>query len=144
MSEYPQKPEVAVGALILKNQKVLLVKRNQPPSEDLWALPGGKVHLGETLQQAAKREILEEAGITIIPGRPIYSFDTIQTDQQGNVRFHYVIIDLFAEFKEGELKAGDDASEAGWFSLEDLEEIEVNKTTKELVLKYLQTDKNSE
>ena len=143
MSEYPQKPEVAVGALVLKDQKVLLVKRSQPPSAGLWALPGGKVHLGETLQQAAEREIFEETGIAIIPGEPAFSFDTIQTDQQGNVRFHYVIIDLLAEFKEGVLKAGDDASEAGWFSLEDLEKIEVNKTTKELVLKYLPTNKNS-
>jgi 8-oxo-dGTP diphosphatase len=143
MSENPQKPEVAIGALVLKDQKVLLVKRSQPPSEGLWALPGGKIHLGETLQQAAKREILEETGITIIPGEPVYSFDTIHRDGKGNVRFHYVIIDLLAKFKEGELKAGDDASEADWFSLKDLEEIKVNKTTKELVLKYLQTDKNS-
>ena len=144
MSEYPQQPEIAVGALVLKDQKVLLVKRSQPPSEGLWALPGGKIHLGETLQQAAKREILEETGIAIISGEPVYSFDTIQTDKQGNVRFHYVIVDLLAKHKSGELEAGDDASEAGWFSLEDLEEIEVNKTTKELVLKYLKTDKNSE
>lgn len=143
MSEYPQKPEVAVGAVVLKDRKVLLVKRSQPPSENLWALPGGKVHLGETLQQAVEREIFEETGITIIPGGPVYSFDTIQLDDQGDVRFHYVIIDLLAEFKEGELKAGDDASEVGWFSLKDLEEIQVNETTKELVLKYLQTDKNS-
>jgi 8-oxo-dGTP diphosphatase len=143
MSEYPQKPEVAVGALILRDQKVLLVKRNQPPSAGLWALPGGKIHLGETLQQAAKREILEETGIAIIPGGPVYSFDTIQTDEEGNIQFHYVIIDLLAEFKEGELKAGDDASDAGWFSLEDLQKIRVNETTKKLVLRYLQTDKNS-
>jgi 8-oxo-dGTP diphosphatase len=138
MSEYPQKPEVAVGALVLKDQKVLLVKRSQPPSENLWALPGGKVHLGETLQQAAEREIFEETGITIVAGEPVYSFDTIQTDEQGKVQFHYVIVDLLAEFKGGELRAGDDASDAGWFSLADMERIPVNESTKNLMRQYLQ------
>jgi ADP-ribose pyrophosphatase len=138
MSEYPTKPEVAVGALILKNQKVLLVKRNQSPAKGLWALPGGKVNLGETLQQAAMREILEETGVTIIPGQPIYTFENIQRDENGEVQFHYVIVDLIAEFTEGELKAGDDAADVGWFLVDDLEEIQVNKTTKELVVKYLQ------
>lgn len=139
MSEYPQKPEVAVGALVIKDEKVLLVKRKQPPSEGLWALPGGKVNLGETLQQAAAREILEETGIRITPGEPVYSFDTIQTDEQGRVRFHYVIIDLLAEFIEGELNAGDDASEAGWFLLADMEKIRVNESTKKLVKQYLRS-----
>jgi 8-oxo-dGTP diphosphatase len=138
MSEYPQKPEVAVGALVLKDQKVLLVKRNQSPAKGLWALPGGKINLGETLQQAVVREILEETGISIIPGPPVFSFDSIHKDNKGDVQYHYVIVDLLAEFKEGELKAGDDASDVGWFSLEDLGRIQVNKTTKELVLKYLE------
>ena len=138
MSEYPEKPEVAVGALVLKDQKVLLVKRNQSPAKGLWALPGGKINLGETLQQAVVREILEETGISIIPGQPVFLFDSIHKDDKGDVQYHYVIVDLLSEFKEGELKAGDDASDVGWFSLEDLERIQVNKTTKELVLKYLE------
>lgn len=138
MSEYPWKPEVAVGALVIKDQKVLLVKRNQPPAKGLWALPGGKVNLGETLQQAVIREIFEETAVTIIPGQPIYTFENIQRDENGDVQFHYVIVDLFAQFEGGELKAGDDAAEVGWFSLDEMEKIQVNKTTKELVLKYLQ------
>lgn len=137
MAEYPQKPEVAVGALVFKNKKVLLIKRDQPPSQGLWALPGGKVNLAETLQQAAAREILEETGVTIIPGQPIYTFENIQRDENGKLQFHYVIIDLLAEFKEGELKAGDDASDVGWFSLADLEKIPVNESTKNLVRQYL-------
>lgn len=138
MSEYPEKPEVAIGALVLKDQKVLLVKRNQSPAKGLWALPGGKVNLGETLRQAAMREIFEETSISIIPRQPIYSFDSIHKDEKGSVQFHYVIIDLLAEYKEGELKAGDDAAEVGWFSLEDLEKIPVNESTKKLVKQYLQ------
>jgi len=137
MGEYPQKPEVAVGALIIKNEKVLLVKRDRPPAKSQWAVPGGKVNLGETLQQAAVREIFEETGISIIPGEPIYTFDTIHMDDSGKVQFHYVIVDILAEFKEGELKAGDDASDVGWFSKEDIEKLSVNPKTKTLAFKYL-------
>lgn len=137
MSEYPQKPEIAVGALVIKNGKVLLVKRDRQPAKDQWAVPGGKVNLGETLQQAAVREIFEETGISIIPGNPIYTFDVIHRDENGKVQFHYVIVDILAGFKEGELKAGDDAGDVRWFSREDLEKLPVNPNTKALALKYL-------
>lgn len=138
MSEYPQIPEVAVGALVLRDNKILLVKRNHPPAEGLWAVPGGRINLGETLKQAAAREVKEETGLEIIPGEPVYSFDSIHRDADGRVRFHYVIIDLLAEYKSGTLKAGDDASDVRWFSVDDLEKIQVNESTKKLVKQYLQ------
>lgn len=122
---------------MIKDGKVLLVKRTRPPSQGLWALPGGKINLGETLQQAARREVKEETGLDILPCEPIYCFDVIDRDAGGRVRFHYVIADLFAEYKGGRLKAGDDAGDAGWFSLEELKKIEVNESTKMLVTKYL-------
>lgn len=137
MSEYPSKPEVAVGALVLRDNKVLLVKRNHPPAEDLWAVPGGRINVGETLQEAAVREIKEETGLDIIPGQPIYSFDAIHRDEDGKVKFHYVIIDLLAECKSGTPKAGDDASEVGWFSAVDLNRIQMTEKTKRLVKQYL-------
>lgn len=137
MSEYPLRPEVAVGALIIKNNKVLLIKRDQPPAKNQWAVPGGKVSLGETLQQAAVREIFEETGISIIPGGPIFIFDAIHLDDKSKVQFHYVIVDILAKFKEGELKAGDDASDVGWFSREEMEKLYINPKTKALALKYL-------
>jgi 8-oxo-dGTP diphosphatase len=142
MSEYPQKPEAAIGALVLKDQKVLLVKRSQSPSKGLWALPGGKINLGETLQQAVMREVFEETGVSVIPLQPIYSFDSIHKDGKGNTQFHYVIVDLLAEYKGGELKAGDDAAEVGWFSLQDLKRISVNEKTRELVLRYLNSERS--
>ena len=108
---YPTQPVVAVGAIVFKNDRVLLVRRGQPPSQDLWAIPGGRVELGETLQEAAEREILEETGITICAREPVYTFDYIEQDGSDNPRFHYVIVDLIADYVSGKTRPGDDAAD---------------------------------
>ena len=131
----PTAPQVGVGAVVFHDGAVLLVQRRNPPCADEWAIPGGKVRLGETLQQAAEREILEETGIHIKAGEPIYAFDLIENDASGQVRWHYAIIDLQAEYIDGEIQAADDASAAGWFKPEELARVTVNSTT----LKLLQT-----
>ena len=113
---YPSQPVVAVGAIVFRENRVLLVKRAQPPSQNLWAIPGGKVEIGETLQEAAEREILEETGITIQAREPVYAFDYIERDGSEHPRFHYVIIDLVAEFVRGKIRAGDDAADVRWVS----------------------------
>ena len=76
--EYPDFPRVGVAAVVTKNNRVLLVKRGVPPSKGLWAIPGGNMKLGETLKETAEREILEETGIVIEAGDPIYAFDFIE------------------------------------------------------------------
>jgi ADP-ribose pyrophosphatase len=120
---------VAVGAVVFKEDRVLLVRRGQPPAENLWAIPGGSVEIGETLQQAAEREIWEETGIRIRATKPIYTFDVIERDERQGIRFHYIIIDLSADYVSGELAAGDDAVEARWISAEEIKTLAVNKTT---------------
>ena len=99
----------------------------------LKAIPGGKVRLGETLQQAAEREILEETGIHIKAGDPVFAFDLIENDDSGGVRWHYAIIDLQADYISGEIRAGDDAIAAAWFKPEDLATVVVNSTTRKLL-----------
>ncbi|MGD9150765.1 MAG: NUDIX hydrolase, partial [Desulfobacterales bacterium] len=89
-NDYPDSPRVAVGAVVFKEDRVLLVRRGQPPAENLWAIPGGSVEIGETLQQAAEREIWEETGIRIRATKPIYTFDVIERDERQGIRFHYV------------------------------------------------------
>ena len=89
-NDYPGNPRVAVGAVVFKDERVLLVRRGQPPSEDLWAIPGGSVEIGETLQEAAEREILEETGITVRAGEPVYTFDVIDRDSAGKIRFPFL------------------------------------------------------
>lgn len=132
-AEYPDVPLVAVGALVVKDDRVLLVRRGQPPSEGMWAIPGGRVELGETLQAAAEREIEEETGLTISAGDPFHTFDVIQRDDAGRIRFHYVIVDLLAVYVSGVLQPGDDAREARWVTRDELEELPVNQTTLEVL-----------
>ena len=135
--EYPDAPRVAVGAIVLQSNRVLLVKRGHPPNEGLWAIPGGCVELGETLQQAAEREILEETGLIIRAGGPVYTFDVIVPDDAGRVRFHYVIVDLLADYVSGELHPGDDAREARWVTPGDLRELPVHQRTLDVLAKIV-------
>ena len=130
---YPDQPRVAVGAIVFKNNKVLLVRRGKPPAEDLWAIPGGRVEIGETLREAAEREIMEETGVAIRALEPVYTFDVIDRDADGRARFHYVIVDLAADYISGKPRAGDDASAARWVSAEELASMKVSTKTRQLL-----------
>jgi ADP-ribose pyrophosphatase len=131
--QYPDHPRVAVGAIVFKDNRVLLVRRGKPPAKNSWAIPGGSIKIGETLQRAAEREILEETGITIQALDPIFTFDYIERDESGCARFHYVIIDLTAEYVGGEPRAGDDAAEVRWLSSKEIMTLSVNSKTRELL-----------
>ena len=141
---YPDAPRLAVGALVVHQNKVLLILRGKAPSKGMWAVPGGSVNIGETLQAAAEREVLEETGLQIKAGEVIYSFEKIQHDKAGQVQYHYVILDLEAELLDPAqpLTPADDAIEAGWFTLADLERLNlpVSETTWTLLQKKLSYD----
>lgn len=122
-----------MGAVVFKEDKVLLVLRGKPPAEKQWSIPGGCVELGETLQEAAEREITEETGIVIQAKKPVYTFDVIERDEDGHIRFHYVIVDLSADYVSGELRAGDDALDVSWVSHEDLKNRNVSDATRKLL-----------
>jgi 8-oxo-dGTP diphosphatase len=133
MNRYPELPRVAVGAVVFRENRVLLVKRGNPPAEENWAIPGGSVRLGESLQAAAEREIFEETGIVIRAGAPLYIFDFIDRDETKRVRFHYVIVDLAGEYVSGKLQAGDDALAAKWVGSEEFGRMLVSPKTIELL-----------
>jgi ADP-ribose pyrophosphatase len=133
MSGFPRKPEPAVGASVRRRNRVLLVKRRRSPGEGLWAIPGGRVHLGETLQEAAEREVFEETGIIVAAGEAIYTFDLIDVDERGRVIFHYIIVDLMAEYRGGFLRPGDDASEACWVTPEEMVNLPMADKTRQIL-----------
>jgi len=130
---YPDYPRVAVGAVVFHRGNVLLVRRGQPPAEGLWAIPGGSVELGETLQAAAEREIREETGIVIKAGEPAFTFDTVTRDEIGGIAFHYVIIDLTADYVSGEVTAGDDAVDARWVSPREMDAMQISAMTRRVL-----------
>ena len=122
-----------MGAVVFKEDTVLLVLRGKPPAEKQWSIPGGCVELGETLQEAAEREIIEETGVVIEAKAPVYTFDVIERDENGHIRFHYVIVDLAADYVSGELRAGDDAVDVSWVSHKDLNNRNVSEATRKLL-----------
>ena len=113
---------VAVGAIVTRDERILLVQRGHPPAQGSWSIPGGRVELGETLPQALRREILEECGLEIAVGDLAIALTRIARNADGSVRSHYVIFDFWATPASGQapevLVASSDASDIGWFTLD--------------------------
>jgi len=129
-------PLVAVGAVIFDNEgKVLLVKRKHAPNKGNWAIPGGKVKYGETLEEAIRREMKEETNLDINVKEPLAIVEIIKEG------FHYVIIDFICEIAGGELRAGSDAGEAKFFSIEEIKKLYTSPTTVEMLIRYFNKEK---
>jgi len=112
--EYPSRPLIGVGAIIIRDKNVVLVRRSKAPSQGEWSIPGGLARVGETLCQAVIREVLEETGLTVKTGLLVDLLERIIHDEDGRVRYHYVIADYKCSVVSGTLGAGSDASEACW------------------------------
>ncbi len=119
--EYPNVPRVGVGVVILTEGQVLLVRRGAPPSRGKWSLPGGLVQLGESAEAAAVREVEEECGLRVRLLGLAGVVDRITRDAEGQVRYHYVLVDYVAVPEVGIARAGSDAAEVRWVSLGDLD-----------------------
>jgi 8-oxo-dGTP diphosphatase len=133
--EYPHQPRVAVGVVVVKNSSVLLVKRGQEPSKGLWSVPGGLIELGETLEDAAQREVREETGINVRIEKLLGVANNIVRDDEGKTRFHYVLIDYLARPLTTSVKAQSDASETKWVDFKDLSSYSVTKGARKLIRK---------
>jgi ADP-ribose pyrophosphatase len=130
---YPQQPVVAVGAVVIHQNRVLLVRRGKQPAKGDWAIPGGRVELGERMRAAVTREVLEETGVSIQPGELIYYFETIHPDPDGKIQFHYVIFDFMATYLAGEPNPQDDALDARWIAPTEIQAFGLNPRTHDLL-----------
>ncbi len=118
--EYPERPLIGVGSIIVKDGRVVLIKRGHQPLEGEWSIPGGVLEVGETLREGVIREAREETGLEIEPLDLLGVFDRVLRDAKGQVLYHYVLVDFLCRITGGELRASGDAAEARWFAPEEL------------------------
>jgi ADP-ribose pyrophosphatase YjhB (NUDIX family) len=119
--EYPTRPFVGIGIVVIKGDHVLLCRRGKPPNVGSWTLPGGAQDVGETCETAARRELMEETGLSVGDLHFCAHVDTIRRDDDGRIRFHYTILDFAGRWTEGEPVAGSDVSEVQWAPMDALE-----------------------
>jgi 8-oxo-dGTP diphosphatase len=127
--EYPDRPLVGVGALIIDNNRIALIKRGKAPLLGEWSIPGGMLELGETLRKGAEREALEETGLVVRATELLGVFDRVVPDQDKRTLYHYVLIDFLCERISGDLHASGDASEARWFTREEMSKLPLAEDT---------------
>ncbi|MDE3091386.1 MAG: NUDIX hydrolase [Chloroflexota bacterium] len=135
--EYPARPICGVGVVIRKDDAVLLIQRGNPPRRGDWGLPGGAVELGETLRDAARREVREECGIEIGVGEMIDAFDLMQRDDAGRWQYHYIIVDFAAAYVSGNLRAASDVLDARWVAINGLGAYALPAKTREVIDKAI-------
>lgn len=134
---YPDAPRVGVSVLCHRNGLVLLIKRGRAPYKDHWSLPGGLVELGETMLEAAERELMEETGVTARLGAPAETFDSIQRDADGKVSAHFILTVFCGPYQSGSAKPGDDAAALEWVAPDRLDERLTTPGTPERVRRLL-------
>ena len=125
--EYPDHPRVGVGAVVLHEDRVLLVKRGNAPARGKWSLPGGLVNLGETTRAAVVREVAEECGLTITVAEVAGVVDRVTRDAEGRVKYHYVLVDYLAHPESTQIRSGSDAAEARWVEIGRVAELDVTE-----------------
>ena len=140
MRKFPDRPVAGVGAVILDQGRVLLVKRGHAPLKGEWSLPGGAVELGETLEAAVAREVLEETGLVVDVGPVVEVIDRVHRDADGRVEYHYIVVDYLCQMSgsaDAGPAAGSDADDVQWVPIEDLAALRVQATAIAVIRKAL-------
>ena len=133
--EYPERPFVGVGVVVLRGNEVLLIQRGKAPNKGQWSIPGGKQRLGETIVQTVHRELLEETRVKIKQPALLDVVDVIMPDDKGEIQYHYTLVDYQAEWLSGECRSGDDADAVKWVSFNELNSVGLLEITREIILK---------
>ena len=135
--EYPQSPLVGIGAVIVEQNRVLLIRRGTAPLLGEWSLPGGVLECGETLREAVVREAREETGLVVETDEMLGVYERLIRDDEGRLRYHYVLIDFLCRPVSGDLNAGTDAADVRWFTRDELPALNLADDTNDVILKGL-------
>jgi 8-oxo-dGTP diphosphatase len=133
--EFPDRPFVGIGAIIIRDDRVVLVKRAHPPIQGQWSIPGGVLEVGELVREAAAREAREETGLLVEPGELLGVYDRVLRDGEHRVQYHYVLIDFLCRPVAGELQAASDAAEVCWFKRKELAGLNLAEDTLDVIQK---------
>lgn len=136
--EYPERPIVGVGGVVVSKGRVLLIRRGNPPLKDEWSIPGGTLEVGETLPEAVKRELAEETGLVVSVGELIEVLERIFLDPEGRTKYHYVILDYLCKATGGNARAGSDATDLAWAEESELGKYELNAAVTRVIQKAFQ------
>jgi 8-oxo-dGTP diphosphatase len=126
--EYPERPVVGVGGVVIAEGRALLIRRGHPPLEGEWSIPGGTLEVGETLLDAVRRELAEETGIEVRVGELIEAFERIFPDGEGQPKYHFVILDYLCEAIRGTARAGSDVTDVAWAAESELQNFSLTPT----------------
>ena len=134
---YPERPIPGVAAVTVRGREVLLAERGKAPSLGLWGIPGGAVEVGETLEEAVAREVLEETSVVIKPVELLEIINSMSRDDEDKVRHHYVLFEFLCEYVSGEVVPGTDAPDARWVPIDDLGSVNIMAYTRRFIEKVL-------
>src|SRR5690348_13457898 len=136
--DYPERPLIGVGAVIVSDNRVVVARRGHEPLKGEWSIPGGVLEIGETLREGAEREAVEETGLVVEAGEVLEVLDRIVRDPEGRVQFHYVLVDFLCCHVGGELRAGGDAEDVRWLTEGELEKFAVADSAAAVLRKGLE------
>jgi ADP-ribose pyrophosphatase YjhB (NUDIX family) len=133
--EYPERPMVGVGGVVISGGRALLVRRGSPPLEGQWSIPGGMLEVGETILEGVRRELLEETGIEVRVGELIEVFERITPDGSGKTQYHFVVLDYLCQAVSGEARAGSDVVDVAWATPAELTKYAISETATRVILR---------
>jgi mutator protein MutT len=140
---YPKIPMAGVGAIVIRGGEVLLIKRGRPPALGKWSIPGGLVELGESLEAAIRREVLEESGLEVQVVDLVAALDRVIPDRKGQIEYHYILLDFLCEApSSGAPKAGTDAEECRFVPIGDLRSYDMTEGTEEVIRRAFEQGRN--
>jgi 8-oxo-dGTP diphosphatase len=119
--DYPERPVVGVGGVVISQGRTLLIRRGTPPLQGQWSIPGGTLELGETIAEGVRRELAEETGLAVRVGELIEVFERIFPDADGRLQYHFVILDYLCELESGEARAASDVTDVAWCTESELQ-----------------------